>query len=115
MWYNPATDLAATKLDPFHRDTTNTPWTADATRDWKGNLRYSYDDLEAPRPRRASAMFHSFTAGVLRRPRTDAHDNLLFLRRRINEKYGTVRKEIRNSPHIQGKENDYTINVIYDR
>ncbi|KAL4862058.1 common central domain of tyrosinase-domain-containing protein [Aspergillus spectabilis] len=69
--------------------------------DWKGNLRYSYDDLEAPRQRRASAMFHSFTARALGRPRTGSHNNLLFLRSRINEKYGT--------------ENDYTINVIYDR
>lgn len=117
MWYDPTTDLASTKLEPFHRDTTGTSWTADATRDWKANLRYTYDDLEAPHPPRAFAAFHSLAARTIGRPRTGADNrpDLSLIRRRINEKYGTVQRQIMNSPDILGKENDYVINIIYDR
>ncbi|KAL3444389.1 common central domain of tyrosinase-domain-containing protein [Aspergillus insuetus] len=122
MWYDPATDLAATKLDPFHRDTTGTTWTADATRDFKANLKYTYDDLEPPHLRRfLGAAFHpmsalrSLAARATGHPQAGPHEDLAQLRRTINEKYGAVRREIRASPHLRGRENDYVIDVIYDR
>jgi hypothetical protein len=122
MWYDPGTELAAIKLDPFHRDRTGTLWTADATRDFKANLKYSYDDLEPPHTRRSfGAAFHpmsalrSLAARAIGHPQTGPHVDLAQLRRSINEKYGAVRREIRESPHLRGRENDYVIDVIYDR
>ncbi|KAL2823729.1 common central domain of tyrosinase-domain-containing protein [Aspergillus cavernicola] len=103
-------------LDPFHRDTTGIVWTADATRDWKARLRYDYDDLAAPGPSGAFAAFRTLAAGTTSRsPQTGGHSGLSDLRRRINGKYGTVRREVRASPDIRGRENDYMINIIYDR
>ncbi|KAL2845414.1 common central domain of tyrosinase-domain-containing protein [Aspergillus pseudoustus] len=118
MWYDPVTEFAATKLDPFHRDTANTSWTADDTRDWKANLRYTYDDLEDLRPRQSLATFHGFVARALGRSHAHAGGEgggLATLRKRINDKYGAVCREIRDSTGIQGKGNDYVINITYDR
>jgi hypothetical protein len=98
MWYDPATDLAATKLDPFHRDTTGTTWTADGTRDFKANLKYTYDDLEPPHLRRfLGAALHpmsalrSLAARATGHPQAAPHIDLAQLRRTINQKYGAVR------------------------
>ncbi|KAL3465691.1 hypothetical protein BJX64DRAFT_50398 [Aspergillus heterothallicus] len=117
MWYDPDTELAATRLDPFHRDTASTFWTADDTRDWKQNFRYTYDDLDDVRPRQLLSTFPGFVARALRRPQKgDGNENpLACLRKRINNKYGTVCREIRNATDMQGTENDYVINVVYDR
>ena len=110
-WFDLDPALATASLDPFHQDDHNTAWTSDACRDWKASLKYDYDDLAPPS---ISPLSTLSATDSTRGPQSDP-TVLSLLKRRINEKYGGVRKAINNSQGISGKQNDYVINVIYDR
>ena len=91
-------------LPPFHIDTKYTSYTSNDVRDWT-KLNYQYDSLEnTPRWIRAQ------TQGQV----TDDHikGNV---RRHVNLHLNKSRQAILASPHLRGKENDYIINIVYDR
>ncbi|GKZ86659.1 hypothetical protein AnigIFM56816_002070 [Aspergillus niger] len=115
MWFDSATGSGAAELDPFHQDTTSTSWTSDTCRDWKASLKYDYDDLSVPGQPVESATFSALTRGATSDPQMHDQSGLSILRKKINEKYGAVRREIARSPNMKGRENDYVINVQYDR
>ncbi|KAJ5729093.1 uncharacterized protein N7483_003601 [Penicillium malachiteum] len=115
MWYSPTTGIGAAKLDPFHRDTTGASWSSDECRDWKTSLKYNYDDLSVQVSPVGSARLFALTPGATSDRQMDVQDDLSVLRMKINEKYGTLRREIQRASDIIGRENDYTINVEYDR
>jgi hypothetical protein len=55
---------------------------------------------------------HSTSASAT--PSGDSID-ITALKQTINARYGQIRYALRDSPHIGGRNNDYIINVIYDR
>jgi hypothetical protein len=115
MWFNPASRTGGAPLDPFHQDTRGTSWTSNACRDWKTSLKYDYDDFAVPQSGVGSAALLSITTSSTTDSEAEAPLDLSALKKRINEKYGVVRRQLHNSPSIDGHENDYVINIIYDR
>lgn len=115
MWFDSASGVGDVPLDPFHRDASNTPWTSNSCRDWKASFKYDYDDFTVPgQPAGVAPRSSTLRSSSGDAPRDDERD-LPTLKKRINEKYGVVRREIMNSPSMRGRENDYVINIVYDR
>jgi hypothetical protein len=83
-------------------DVNGTPYTSDLVKDWT-KLGYQYDTLEKPRVLRLQPGDRSSV------------DHLTQLKRVVNLKYNATRSAVLNAPDIHGKENDYLINIIYDR
>ena len=90
-----------TPLQPFHTDASSSTWTSDLCRQIE-DLNYTYRDLAFP-------------------PKPDDSgdvegENLAKLRRHINLLYGTTRKALLNDgKDTKGNQNDYLINIVYDR
>ena len=63
-------------------------------------LHYSYDDLEKPRE------------GSIEAEKVDVHHGL---HRSINKQYGSTRRMVLEDSNTTGLENDYIVNVVYDR
>ncbi|KAJ0325697.1 hypothetical protein COL5a_007203 [Colletotrichum fioriniae] len=74
-------------LHPFHSDTNATLITSNLVKDIT-SYGYTYDNLNVP-----------------------VDD----LKKAINEKYGSLRKHLDKNPDLDGRTNDYLINVQYDR
>jgi tyrosinase len=77
-------------LFPFHSDTNFSHFTSDTVRDWT-TLGYTYDDL-VPAPEE--------------------------LQKRLTEKYGVLRRvisNVRSERNMAGLDNDFLINVLYNR
>ncbi|KAK1639251.1 hypothetical protein BDP81DRAFT_345584 [Colletotrichum phormii] len=74
-------------LHPFHSDTNGTSVTSNMVKDIT-SYGYTYDDLQKP---------------------------IADLQKAINEKYGSLRKQLGANPDLGGKANDYLINIQYDR
>ncbi|EXF80489.1 hypothetical protein CFIO01_12464 [Colletotrichum fioriniae PJ7] len=74
-------------LHPFHSDTNATLITSNLVKDIT-SYGYTYDNLNVP-----------------------VDD----LKKAINEKYGSLRKHLNKNPDLDGRTNDYLINVQYDR
>ena len=82
-------------LIPFHRDSNRTAWTSNDAR-LTEPLGYSYDVLH----HRSGQKDERFLSGI---------------RKAINERYGQCRKQVLKFPNLPGNENDYVVDVIYDR
>ena len=82
-------------LRPFHRDNNRTPWTSNDAEKTEP-LGYSYDVLH----HRSGQKGEQYLPGI---------------RKAINERYGQTRKELFKFPSLNGKKNDYIVDVIYDR
>ncbi|RGP69879.1 di-copper centre-containing [Fusarium longipes] len=85
-------------LYPFHTDTKFTNWNSTMVENWT-NLGYTYDVLK---------------------PEKDSNDDKAspeLIQRRLTETYGHLRKTIHgvSEQNIKGIENDYVINIIYNR
>ncbi|RKL50893.1 hypothetical protein BFJ72_g346 [Fusarium proliferatum] len=83
---------------PFHTDTKFNHWNSDGVRDWT-TLGYTYPDLA---------------------PETDSSDTapLELVQKRLTEKYGVLRRvlhEVGSTQNIEGLDNEYVINIIYNR
>jgi hypothetical protein len=100
-------------------------WTSDGCRNWKTSLRYDYDDFSVPtRPRgnpqptpgnpQPTPESSESTSGNPQ-PTPDDMVDVSALKKMINDKYGVVRRELAQSPEVKGRQNDYIINIIYDR
>lgn len=139
VWYQVAS-RGTRSLTPFHKDTHGTFWTADACRNWK-TFNYDYDDLSPPADPSSSLSTFGLSlaaappiaatseapavikaapitaAAASEAPGTDvsAGVDITALKRQINARYGRIRNALRESPEIDGRKNDYIINVIYDR
>jgi tyrosinase len=92
-------DTPTTPLTPFHTDTQASLYDSNATRDWR-TLGYDYDT----------------TSGILNDDgRLDGQNGRAELKRRLNQLYSTTRGDMLGAPKLGGDENDYIINVVYDR
>ncbi|SCV31922.1 uncharacterized protein FFFS_03045 [Fusarium fujikuroi] len=85
-------------LYPFHTDTKFKHWNSNDVRDWT-TLGYTYPDLA---------------------PETDSSGTapLELVQKRLTEKYGVLRRvlhEVGSTQNIEGLDNDYVINIIYNR
>lgn len=83
-------------LFPFHTDAVRTHFTSDMLRDWT-QWGYTYDTLQ--------------------KPGSDGLDaSPADLRQHITEKYGVLRRALRNVDQgMKGLDKDYIINVVYNR
>ena len=97
-------DTQKTPLAPFHSDAQGSLYNSNMIRDWT-KLGYSYPELQPWLPE-----YKPF--GVFDRPRY-----LRAIKRQINKLYGSTRRLVLASPwsKIEGLENDYIVNVIYER
>lgn len=106
-WFDNLDDgdaTSSTPLSPFHKDTQGTIYTSDDIRDWT-KLNYQYDVLEnTPRWIRAS------TQGKVTTDHIAGH-----VRRTVNLHMNKARKAVLSSSQLTGTENDYLVNIIYDR
>ncbi|KAF5556999.1 di-copper centre-containing protein [Fusarium napiforme] len=102
QWFTGATkgtDPTPTdNLYPFHTDTKFNHWNSDGVKDWT-TLGYTYPDLA---------------------PETDSSGPapLELVQKRLTEKYGVLRRvlhEVGSTQNIEGLDNDYVINIIYNR
>ncbi|KAL2678554.1 hypothetical protein Neosp_009302 [[Neocosmospora] mangrovei] len=89
---------AQDSLYPFHTDTKFTNWNSDGVQDWT-TLGYTYPDLA---------------------PETDSTGTapLELVQKRLTEKYGVLRRvlhKVGSTQNIEGLNNDYVINVVYNR
>ena len=82
-------------LKPFFRDSQRTSWNSHDARE-TDRWGYTYDILH----RRANQSDEEYLSNI---------------RKTINERYGQTRKDLSNFPKISGKENDYIVDIIYDR
>ena len=109
-WFDnldPSDTGSTASLPPFHKDQNFTLYTSDDIRDWTA-LNYQYDVLEnTPRWIRAQTTH----AGE---PVTKDHI-VGHVRRSVNLHLNKSRQAVLATPNLNGKENDYIINVIYDR
>jgi len=143
MWYK-VPSKGTGPLTPFHQDSRRDFWTSNACRNWKV-FNYDYDDLNqspqppfgvsfiaapaaapevtlaaaraVPAPPAASAPpagGHVAEASIAEASTANEVD-IPALKHSINARYGRIRHALRASPHVNGRENDYIINVIYDR
>lgn len=129
LWFNdqqsgdpsPSDDLV-----PFHIDTQGNTYNSEMTRDWT-KLNYQYDVL-VPRPAPtgetgAEGLVQPVmeAQGILA-PQAVRHEvsqppkHLVSdLKRTLNSRYGNTRKDLFNAPSVDGRKNDYIINIVYDR
>lgn len=91
------------KLAPFHKDQKFTLYDSNDIRDWTA-LNYQYDILENT-PRWIRVQGTNVT-----RDHIANH-----VRRTVNMHLNKSRQAVLASPQLSGKENDYIINVVYDR
>ena len=135
MWYEVAS-RGTRPLTPFHRDSRRDFWTSNACRDWKV-FNYDYDNAsqspQPPQPQFGVSFIAAPPAApqvtLAAVPAAPAHPaasghpagaavnkvDIPALKKSINDRYGRIRHALRQSPHIDGRENDYIVNVIYDR
>ncbi|KAF5637739.1 di-copper centre-containing protein [Fusarium sp. NRRL 52700] len=102
QWFTGATKgtdpTAKDNLYPFHTNDKFNHWNSDGVQDWT-TLGYTYPDLS---------------------PETDstATAPLELVQKRLTEKYGVLRRvlhEVRSTQPIEGLDNDYVINITYNR
>ncbi|KAJ4248435.1 hypothetical protein NW762_012772 [Fusarium torreyae] len=103
QWFTGATKgtdpTSCDSLYPFHTDTKFTNWNSDGVQDWT-TLGYTYPDLS---------------------PETDSNSGKAspeLVQKRLTEKYGILRKvlhKVGSTQNIEGLDNDYVINIIYNR
>ena len=86
-------------LDPFSFDVQGDRWTSNKARHIN-QLGYGYDDLSPPSPDSGTDEKENFLRG---------------LRKSINDRYSSTRNKVLGAPKVEGTENDYIINVVYDR
>lgn len=97
-------DTQTTPLAPFHLDAHGSFYNSNSIRDWT-KLGYSYPELQPWLP-------EYNPSGVFDRRRY-----IKAIKRQINHLYGSTRRLVLGSPweKIGGLQNDYIINVIYER
>lgn len=113
-------------LQPFHYDTNNSTYNSAMVRDWK-ELGYSYDELSLSPPTSNGRPHHELAvqpdihhaiqpapalAPAVVAASATQHSSL---KRALNKMYGNTRKDLQAAPEIEGRQNDYIINIIYDR
>lgn len=99
---NPEDNNSTVKLLPFHKDKNFTLFTSDDVKDWT-TLGYQYDVLEQA-PQAASTSSRLTTEHITSN-----------IRRAVNIHLNTSRKAVLAAPKIPENDNDYLINIIYDR
>jgi hypothetical protein len=109
-------------LQPFHWDTKNSNYDSNMVKDWT-KFNYTYDNMQPgdgdatsqPEMLLAAQSAHAAQPhGVSVSHATSAvHHSAL--KRTLNSQYGNTRKDILNARGIHGLQNDYIINIVYDR
>ncbi|MCJ1266573.1 hypothetical protein MMC22_006458, partial [Lobaria immixta] len=97
-------DTQTTPLTPFHSDAQGSFYNSNSIRDWT-KLGYSYPELQP-------WLTEYNPSGVF-----DRHRYIKAIQRQINYLYDSTRRLVLGSPwaKIGGLQNDYIINVIYER
>lgn len=106
LWFDqpqPSDPAPTSDLEPFHVDDHNTTYTSNSVKDWT-KLNYTYDTLAS-----LTAKAHQGVA------QPDVQHHLPGLRRSVVQRYGNTRRALAKAPGIEGRKNDYIINVTYDR
>jgi tyrosinase len=120
LWFDqPESDDPSPKdpLEPFHYDTQSSTYNSDMVRDWT-RFNYTYDGLPQPVTRSGDAQPAMILAAQSQIASTSPSTNISHhstLNRAINGQYGNTRKDLLHAPEIQGRKNDYIINIVYDR
>ena len=103
LWFNEPQEKEPEPSDPlwpFYKSKDRDAWTSDACRDVT-KLHYSYDDLKVPKQGGKEAL------------EVDSLDKLC---RSINEQYGSARGYGPGKRYSTTEpEDDYIVNVVYDR
>jgi hypothetical protein len=103
-WFDnslPGDDKPTDTLKPFHSDEQGSLYISDNIRGWRV-LGYDYD-------------INTTTVDGGGQLVGEPEPDLGKLKRNLNRLYGTTRGDTLHSPRISGHNNDYIINVVYDR
>ncbi|KFY12493.1 hypothetical protein V491_06774 [Pseudogymnoascus sp. VKM F-3775] len=110
LWFNdiPQAEFAkpTDPLYPFQYDTDGNYWSSEMCRDWK-RLSYDYD---IPAQRSSGGVPSLLALSAETEDTNRSSFNLM-----LNGRYGHTRKALQAATEINGRENDYIINIIYDR
>jgi len=107
QWFNDANlgqDTATSPLIPFYKNSTTNFISNDVR--YSDKLNYSYEAWKGPAPRTGKDLVNMPTA----------ERRLANLKHSINFQYGTTRRLVLEAGQkLAGLENDYIINVVYNR
>jgi hypothetical protein len=113
-------------LQPFHRDTKNSSYDSDMVKDWT-KFNYTYDNLgpllqpgsdnatAQPEMLLAAQSAHAAQPHGVSVSHATSTVHHATLKRTLNSRYGNTRRDILNTRGIHGLQNDYIVNIVYDR
>ena len=104
-------------LEPFHYDTHNSTYDSNMVKDWT-KFNYTYDNLSQPASGSTNGQPETLLAAQPQSHSATHSTNISHhstLKRALNSQYGNTRRDLLHAPEIQGRKNDYIINIVYDR